>query len=237
MTVASATAPRERPIIMSDPMILAILAGRKTETRRIVRPAPLDDAEHLVEIVSGGRVHYRRPAEHEDVSEARRTPGYSVRPYLDALNDAGPCRAGDLLWVRESHVFASAAEAERWGGPSDPARPGRVVVYRAGWPYAHAPGAGRWRSSIHLPRWAARLTLRVVSTRVERLHAITVTGAHREGVAGSPGCWMNYEHPAGAFANPIDSYRTLWEKIHGRGTWAKNPLVRVVTFERVAEAA
>lgn len=107
----------------------------------------------------------------------------------------------------------------------------------------------RWRPSIHMPRWASRITLRITNVRVERLQDITEKDAIAEGIEGRPGEWKSYEiihegahkgkpHPHAAVPNrsAITSYRELWEQINGPPSWAANPWVWAVEFERVADA-
>ncbi len=137
---------------------------------------------------------------------------------------------GERLWVRE----AWGTEG-RWNGtPPRDIRTTAPLWYGAdgrpdGW-------GGVGRPSIHMPRWASRITLEITDVRAERLMAISVTDAHAEGVEGQPGMWRNYTARAGRFANPVDSYRSLWEQINGEGSWAANPWVWVVEFERLEVA-
>ena len=198
-----------RPILFSAPMVRAILAGRKTQTRLVVKPQPLpnlpfvgmkgDEARWAVYL--GGDVSVD--------SEVR-------CPY------GGP---GDELWVRET-----------WR----PGRHSRHAFYRA----TDDDGAVAkvWRPSIHMPRWASRLTLRVTGVRVERLQAISEEDAVAEGVER---VWRDVPPAMGGGVEPrrdyldeerwcasaSDSYRTLWESINGPGSWARNPWVWVVSFE------
>jgi hypothetical protein len=120
---------------------------------------------------------------------------------------------GDLLWVREAwstdpcydHIMPSRLRTE-WPVYYD-SGPGLVITL----------GFHRVRPSIHMPRWASRLTLEVASIRVERLQEISDGDAKAEGVSG------------------IDEYAHLWDSINGVGAWALNPLVWVVEFKRADE--
>ena len=185
---------KERPILFSAPMVWAILEGRKTQTRRIVIPQP--------DFISPDNV-------------PRKTTGPGLHPYI-------PCpygQPGDRLWVRETFSgphYQSKSHPRDWID-SDPI-----------WYWADGnPEAGDWtppKPSIHMPRWASRLLLEVVSVRVERLNAISVSDAIAEGYDGS-------------VDDPIDPsvkwYAQLWESINGSGGWAANPWVWVVEFKRV----
>lgn len=158
---------KERPILFSGPMVAAILAGRKTQTRRLVAPK-----EPLLDVL---------PSEGE--SRGRMWVGLTQRE-PEARGVAFRCRygvPGDRLWCREAHAIVPYS-AYRCSGDV----PHRVspcgdwwAVYRAGWERC-APG--RWRPSIHMPRWASRLTLEITDVRVERANAISADDARAEGI-------------------------------------------------------
>lgn len=191
----------ERPIIMSAPMVRAILAGTKTQTRRI---AKLTDAGHVKEVNGHRRWHPADP-------EARLACPYG--------------QPGDVLWVREtwapdppiddswaSTVWAGCGRLvreipERFHHP-------RFCNYAADWPH----GPIRWTPSIHMPRWARRIDLRVTGVRVERLHEISASDAVAEGLSRM---------------SPIDAYMHLWESLHGPGSWELNQRVWVIEFARI----
>jgi hypothetical protein len=114
---------------------------------------------------------------------------------------------GDLLWVRETHYVWSAGSRD---GATEPEAP------------------CTWTPSIHMPRWASRITLRVTDVRVERLHDIEESDAEAEGVDAA---WGN----VGADALPlyVEGFKRIWAKINGEDSWATNPWVWVVSFERM----
>lgn len=111
------------------------------------------------------------------------------------------------------------------------------------WDYGDSPC--RWRSSIHMPRWASRLTLEVTAVRVERLQAISKADAIAEGVrraygrdvpvamGGNVETWRHYCDDENWVTSARDSYRSLWESIHGAGSWDANPWVWVIEFRRL----
>lgn len=197
-----------RPVLFNGAMVRAILAGAKTQTRRVVKATPGQQARWLTpsllnmslraEIVMGG-AQFDHPAG---------GPLTWVR---------SPVAPGDDLWVRETW-----AEHE----PDDVQ--GTRVYYRAD----HADGESqvrpgmflRWTPSIHMPRWASRLTLRVTSVRVERLHDITEDDARAEGV-------LTLE-PRTDAASARDRFTDLWSEVYGRAAWDANPWVWVVSFKR-----
>lgn len=208
------TATRERPILFSSPMVRAILEGRKSQTRRVVKPQP--DAESVMHMVYAGG---------SGRSESRRCP-YGV--------------PGDRLWVREKHQHTTTARGEG------------VIVYAADdearFLLAEDGGEGdlcgvggkadrsrclpidRWRPSIHMPRWASRLTLEVVSVRAERLQSITWSDAIAEGMK-DPRRSVLRTHPIDPRA-PRVQYAALWDEINGKGSWESGPWVWVVEFRR-----
>ena len=187
---------KERPILFSAPMVRAILQGKKTQTRRIVKPQP----ESFVTKFSVNE-HGIGISADEAQNHVWKCP-YGV--------------AGDRLWVRET-----------WGlfdsQPSD--GPERAhVFYRATDGHRHELRFQLWRPSIHMPRWASRITLEVVAVRVERLQDITDKDVFCEGIQQAVDEGLQGDGSArGAF-------RELWSSINGADSWAANPWVWVVEF-------
>lgn len=175
---------KERPILMSAPMVRAILNGSKTQTRRAMKP----DGKLRIDVVS--------PA------------------------DGGPPRCpygipGDRLWVREA-----------WAPhPQDTS----TAFYRAtveaepGFPVWSSP----WRPSIHMPRWASRITLEITRLRVERLQDITDEDLEREGLQEVIDAGVDHD------GTPRDAWRALWTAINGSESWTANPWVWVIEFKKV----
>lgn len=220
----------EKPIIFSAPMVRAILAGRKTQTRRLLRfPAwatengqPMATVLHNLQHV-GGVAYYVDGAPRKTMT----------------LRWA----KGDRLWVKETHAWADqmAEGVER----EDPV----CVAYRAdqtaiahehenvhyldttGWNWDRF----KWRPSIYMPRWASRLTLEVTAVRVERLQDITELDALEEGVEGVTQNGRLNGVEGEYVAGPArDEFATLWDSINAkRATWASNPWVAVVEFKPV----
>ena len=148
-------------------------------------------------------------------------------------------QAGDRLWVREAWCLASA-ESGTAQPDLRPMRGGRWCYYYATEPdVEHEEGDNRspWRPSIHMPRWACRLVLPLVSVRVERVQDITEEDAKAEGVeriSAGPGweCWMGYG-PSSSCKTARDSYRSLWISIYGEESWDANPWVWVAEWEDI----
>lgn len=184
-----------RPIIFSTPMIKALLAGRKTVTRRVLR----FQYPPCAQIYRVGSAWDWRDG----------TRGGSVKV---------PYAVGDLLWVREAWAPLSALKHND---------PGSTAIIEGGFYRADDSTTDgeidRWRPSIHMPRWASRLTLAVTDVRVQRLQEISEDDAAAEGVI------MDADGRAwGLLAR--DLFAGLWLDIHGPGAWEANPWVVALTF-------
>ena len=227
----------EKPILFSGPMVRAILAGTKTQTRRIVKWGSFTG-------------YVEPPADRYDVHMVADTNclGVYAREHGNQCwgTLAAPYRPGMHLWVRETHAWADRMEdgfdrddpcvvaylADQTAryfcaeyGMAENGTVHSVALNCAGWNWK-APSL-RWRPSIHMPRWASRLTLRVTSVRVERLQAITDADALAEGMVA-----LVPDEPQGW--SPRNTFAGLWDAINGkRAAWADNPFVWVVGFERV----
>ncbi|MAZ85805.1 MAG: hypothetical protein CML31_05280 [Rhizobiales bacterium] len=231
---------RDSPILFSGPMIRAILDGRKTQTRRIV---DFDDIEKVSEFVKVGTSteNGRSLYEMRDKFDAP-----IMRPHgRDSVTPHWSPRfaIGDRLWVRESWQGLSF-------GDYQPTK-NRVcdVRYAATDPCADLDADTRgypWRPSIHMPRWASRLTLIVADVRVQRLKDIGEEDAIAEGVEPLHQGYYPYgistfmttfvagrEVPAQYCPTAHDSFRRLWNMINAaRGYgWDINPWVVAITFE------
>jgi len=194
----------DRPIIFSAPMVRALLEGRKTQTRRIIKP------------------RRRRPS----LFDGTWSDSYVLDP-ANASWRAQDVRyePGDRLWVRESHYVWSAGNQDGSG---------QRIDYMATEPDSPCGG---WTPSIHMPRWASRLTLIITSVKVERLQDISEQDAIAEGIeragdiAGQLG-WKHYPDgsPAGGWLDPRESFRSLWNSINGTGAWDTDPWVVALSF-------
>ncbi len=204
---------KERPILFSAPMVRALLDGSKTQTRRIMRE----------QVCAPGIVRAAGDGYCEIVNEYGVViPGFNCHYGKD----------GDRIWVRETWAHdahnieecRAAFEDAMGGGTYGP-------YYRA---TEVAPETLQWRPSIHMPRWASRILLEIVSVRVERLQAISASDAIAEGLKRTcDGHAWNVEDEKHRATNPVDSYASLWESINGVGSWDVNPWVWVIGFKRV----
>ena len=123
---------------------------------------------------------------------------------------------GDRLWVRETFLHQSL--------PGYPP----ATLYRAD---GHGDEIGPWKPSVHMPRWASRITLEVVSVRVERLNEISEEDAIAEGIARFDGAWASYDKIMWRYTAPENSFCSLWQSINGPGSWG-DQWVWVVEFRR-----
>jgi len=212
----------DRPILFSGPMIRAILAGRKTQTRRNIKQ-PFQSGYFQGEIFV-------------DVIKANSTAPKAFRFSADAvgggavLNEVFEPRIneGDRLWVRESWKATGLAAFNK---PSETRICGRFA-YQADAEQLPRDQMIPWRPSIHMPRWASRLTLTVTDVRVERLQDITLRDAFAEGCAIRQ---IDLFGAEGEQRNEIGRayYRSVWEDINGPGSWRSNPWVIAYTFTPV----
>lgn len=197
---------KERPIIFSAPMVRAILEGRKSMTRRIVK---FNDSGRVK--LNGKQWHIEDP---------------------DAINGCPYGTVGDRLLVKETFMGTKDCLSYRATDPR------QVIEF----------GFDKWTPSIFMPRWASRITLEIVSVRVERVQEITEEDARAEGAHLATwfipkGKENDYEHhrdisglPGYPSERPAykNGFANLWESIHGPGSWERNDWCWVIEFRRTA---
>lgn len=209
----------ERPIPMKAHEVRAILDGRKTQTRRLVKPQPID----ALLLTHSGYSSWHNE---------------SGRPLPNAYG-----KPGDRLWVRETFLIRRhepCLEHEReWQNLCGP-----MIHYLADGTEQRIQGNRRTgfgiyhgmiernRPSIHMPRWASRITLEITAVRVERLQDISAADAVAEGVNVHP---YHRRKPVSNRYGPVRAYRDLRESIHGPDAWDANPWVWVIEFKRIAQ--
>lgn len=214
---------KARPILFKPDMVTAILEGRKTMTRRIVKP--LAGAGWRPETANGdtlrlGMITSPHPKKDKFGLFMRREihPGSGKYEH-----DLVPCpygAPGDVLWCREAFRNSRVD-----GLPGD-------AVYQADHPGLKSPprSYGRsWMPSIHMPRWASRLTLEITDVRVERLQDISEDDARAEGARLELAEVDSVR--LGAGASHRSGFQNLWKSINGEESWTANPWVWVVEFQ------
>lgn len=231
---------KERPILLNAEMVRSVLDGRKTQTRRMLTPRQLKMIDAAASI--GECYPLESGHQHENSQSYYR--------------ECCPFGAvGDRMWVRETWAVVSHAFDDD-GLMIDyvPDRPARAVhekPFGKGYYSGHAiyaadggftwgdddgcvDGLSCWKPSIHMPRWASRITLEITGVRVERLNAISQEDAHAEGLELT-GWRPTYSDPdsGGEVMTPYDNFAELWSSIYGEESWQANPWVWVIEFKRV----
>jgi hypothetical protein len=204
---------KEHPILFNAEMVRAILDGRKTQTRRLVKPQPLWVA---------------------DPSVPFSTPDADPRGIIKSPFGT----IGDRLWVRETWGLMSYHDPTYWCGgsiegvPESDLRLEFLVEHQANWKISNE--SAYWRPSIHMPRWASRIDLEITAVRVERVQDITEEDAIKEG------CEMNGNIPKlqphdvvgwVGWDSATEWFSEIWDSIYGN--WDANPWVWVYEFRRV----
>jgi len=240
---------KERPILFSGPMVRTILEGRKTQTRRVVKPQPVvefyksngEKQERVTE-----EIYRNVPGWGNDRFHIfRKTPeARGASPKLWAELNCPYGKIGDRLWVRET--FREPGSAQLMDNRLCRELAEGEIIYGSD----DVTDPGPWRPSIHMPRWASRITLEIVSVRVERLQDISEEGSKAEGVDWTkcPSFQTTESMIAQIQANKmgmaaphirkidyIGGFRLLWDSINfKRGyPWSSNPWVWVIEFKRV----
>lgn len=219
---------KEIPILFSTEMVQAILAGRKTMTRRIGKFTFPENREFIYDGtgIDGDLNHYFEEVINNEPSEKYISIGKC--PYG---------QVGDVLWVRETFCPPNG-----YGTHVD-------YMYKADWelPKTNSRHDIKWKPAIHMPRAACRIKLRITNIRVERLQDITEQDAIKEGIDrftkdgvvfkyGLEG-WHWSQHTGTPFMcyKSKHAFELLWQSINGEESWNANPWVWVIEFERVQE--
>lgn len=223
---------KERPILFSSPMVRALLDGRKTQTRRVVKPQPPNGARFT-------GIHYASTEPSSHFFNSPSGPSKRRCPYGEE---------GDRLWVREGHQRFDRGTCDQhvWylagrNANDYVARTRPEIDQDQPWPRdveGPAGGAPYSAPSIHMPRWASRLTLEITEVRVERLQDISEADAAAEGLLTWQDMndfpawgWESPKHEADGFMTAYAAYRDLWKHINGPASWDANPWVWAVSFE------
>ncbi|EBB7655661.1 hypothetical protein CR786_24340, partial [Salmonella enterica] len=197
----------ERGMIFNAEMVNAILSGRKTQTRRPIK---------------WKQTRFTEIAERDDGS---------LWPWAEDCERGGDIwfacpygEIGDRIWVRETfRVHSRATDVATLVYRASVRNSWTEQTHRVPVAVCNTPATPeKWTPSIHMPRWASRITLEITGVRVERLNSITESDAEAEGVTDT-----------GFGDLLVDGYRYLWKSIYGEESWAANPWVWVIEFKRV----
>jgi hypothetical protein len=224
----------ERPILFSAPMVRAILDGKKTETRRVIKPQPKNSNQGFVQGLSHDFFFpdaYYNDEEHPKIGERKICPYGWI---------------GARLWVRETFWQASYYPGSETPDGDPKSHWGNLFHYAAdglpeNTPNEHYPQGLRngaisapdpfsmWhkRPSIFMPRKFSRIILEILNIKVERLQDITEESAKAEGTEP-----MHVDDLGQTFKTYRRGFQTLWESINGAESWNKNPWVWVIQFRR-----
>lgn len=222
-----------KPIIFSTPMVQAILDGRKTQTRRVIKDSANRTPQNIgrekffkmVNVLNNKPFFGAGFYKDSDVFE------YKGEILTDAVYFKCPYKPGDVLYVKET-----------WGKDEN-----GEYVYRTNYGTTEddsfPPSMFKWKPSIHMPRKAARIFLKVTNVRVERLQEITEEDARAEGISWlDEACYSNngwtptlYDPDSGGSPVFRDGFTALWDSINAkRGySWDTNPWVWVYEFEKI----
>lgn len=222
----------DRPILFSGPMVRALLDGRKTQTRRVwklptkgiyTRP----DMGGWAPTINGGGGSFTIGRDGTKIPVPEKI-GIWHQTTGRCLN--APYQIGNRLWVREEWGTTSDLSGV---APSNLPRDARIFYQpRTSYP-AHDPFQSRVRASMHMPRWASRLTLTVADVRVQRLQEIIEADAVAEGF---PNAWAipHRDKPGAPLieTNPVRWFSDLWDSLNAkRGFgWEENPWVVAISF-------
>ncbi|EDW2260611.1 hypothetical protein R950_002605 [Salmonella enterica subsp. enterica] len=206
---------KERGMIFNAEMVNAILSGRKMQTRRPIK---------------WKQTRFTEIAEREDGS---------LWPWAEDCERGGDIwfacpfgEVGDCIWVRETWAEAGASAPD-------------LKLYRANYPahvpthYENVPPAEdvRWTPSIHMPRWASRITLEITDVRVERVQDISQRDAIAEGGPPDHPSFSKISREMGFSDWPRSWFAQTWWGIYGREAWNTNPWVWVIEYKRVEGGA
>lgn len=230
----------DRPILFSAPMVRALLAGTKTQTRRTLKPQPFSSPKGglAIEMRGGAVVRQWSPVWAE--KNARFAVG--DRLWMKETWQAGATEAGPAIGYRADfgRWYPEFTGEDFGAGPSFDYDAHPTTAWAKGFWLSDVESDGPWASPLHMSRWASRLTLHVTEVRVQRLQEISEADAWAEGCPkGEP--TDNGRHfpadgpdPSGIGERGWDCardwYADLWNSINGPGSWEANPWVAAYTF-------
>ncbi|EPB6880845.1 hypothetical protein ACRRLQ_001695 [Klebsiella variicola] len=230
---------REKGLIFNSEMVRAILDGRKTQTRRIMKLQPKPSKSRP------GDFWFSSKKLESMVHVSDLAPGNSpIADYhLFIQEHCCPFGAvGNRIWVREAfRVHSRATDVATLVYKASERNSWTEQTHRVPVAVCNKPATPeKWTPSLHMPRWASRILLEITDVRVERLNAISEEDARAEGIIDG-GCLNCGEPEPCGCANPepdaTDAFAYLWQSIYGQENWNANPWVWVISFERVEGGA
>ncbi|WP_151744530.1 hypothetical protein [Acinetobacter calcoaceticus] len=229
---------KERPIIFNTTMVKAIIEGRKTQTRRLVKPQP-----KFFKGNAGG--HWWRCTHVQSmirVEEELQNPGEYYEGFIDEVNPFG--KKGDRLWVRETFCYGHIDEFDA----EHPDERELFIDQDNDLKHLHTPIHKEWclregisieevlwKPSIHMPRSASRILIEITKIRIEQLNQISSHDAVQEGLLKLPASGryvinQGDQYFGAVSTNPTEVFKWMWESIYGSRAWELNPWVWVVEF-------
>lgn len=227
---------KDIPILFSAPMVRAILAGTKTQTRRVVKPQP--ERRNIEQV--GSMLGFKK----------RHADGFWLWPnaQVKIVAECPHGQPGTMIWVRETFYawgrwetrYSAKKGRDEWHFVDMTLESGKAYEYPAtgGQPQPmggkrHRGGvAPAWwkRPAIHMPRAASRITLEITGVRVERLKSISSDDAYAEGAAE----WAaETVRDGNKYPSAVAAFQALWESINGPESWAANPWCWAVEFKHL----
>jgi len=230
------------PILFSTPMVQAILGGNKTQTRRTKGLEKFNIAPDLF-INNNRRLDTCRFWDESIEQDPNPLKTEFIIESSDGYQNRVQCpygKEGDIIWVRESFCLTQPYDPETY-----------YFGYKDGW-HSDKPASSKydfsepdvWKPSIHMPKEACRIFLKITNVRVERLQDISEGDAEKEGInIVDFNCYENYivekdwhynamnQKGFHMIQDPIGSFASLWVKINGEQSWNDNPWVWVIEFE------
>lgn len=260
MELSTTEAKQMKPIIFSTPMVRAILAGRKTQTRRIIKDSyngcwtnggPHPCPNEPVVMYPGEIIQSPIEGEPDIIIDGDKVHAHFFCSTMDKIAYCPYGKVGDILYVRETGVrYHTINHIRKPSGASFSEVSDGLYAYKADgfetleelrthirlMSDASFEGVefdgNRWHPSIHMPKWAARIFLKITDISVERLQDITEEDSVAEGVL----LYDNHDGSHGGWAAPTtyrESFQLLWGKINGENSWNENPWIWKITFERI----
>jgi hypothetical protein len=223
----------EKPILFKGEMVRAILAGNKTQTRRVIKPQP--------KIEIGGHHFVIGPVNGDTYDPELVTCTYKhlwttegIKAFasymVELFSPYG--QVGDRLWVRESFAKVPSTAYRLSEGVHQKVNPTDTywsAVYAENWTLSPI----RMSPSIHMPRWASRINLEITNIRIEKVQQISEQDVWKEGIV-RPDWWDNMDPWHDSEDEAGEMFAELWDSINGKTyPWKSNPWVWVVEFTQV----